>query len=60
MVIQPTFFREQVRMHLDSDLLTDAQQVEYLPKFVAGEALEVVKRNRGCTFNEIMKSWRNV
>ena len=50
------FFREQVRTHLESDLLTDAQQVEYLPKFVAGEALEVVKRNRGCTFNEIMKT----
>ena len=49
-------FREQVRTHLESDLLTDAQQVEYLPKFVAGEALKVVKRNRGCTFNEIMKT----
>ena len=48
------FFREQLRMHLESDLLTDAQQVEYLPIFVAGEALEVVKRNRGCPFNEIM------
>ena len=50
------FFREQGRTHLESDLLTDAQQVECLPKFVAGEALEVVKRNRGCTFNEIMKT----
>ena len=50
------FFREQVRTHLESDLLTDAQQVEYPPKFVAGEALEVVKRKRGCTFNEIMKT----
>ena len=50
------FFREQVRTHLESNPLTDAQQVEYLPKFVAGEALEVVKRNRGCTFNEIMKT----
>ena len=49
-------FRKQVRTHLESDLLTDAQQVEYLPKFVAGEALEVVKRNRGCTFNQIMKT----
>ena len=54
------FVREQVRTHLKRDLLTDAQRVEYLPKFEAGEALEVVKRNRGCTFNEIMKRWRNV
>ena len=38
------------------DLLTDAQRVEYFPKFVTGEALEVVNRNRGCSFNEIMKT----
>ena len=50
------FFREQMRTHLESDLLTDAQRVEYLPKFVTGEALEVVKRNRGCSFNDIMKT----
>lgn len=43
-------------MHLESDLLTDAQRVEYLPKFVTGEALEVVKRNRGCSFSDIMKT----
>ena len=30
--------------------------MEYLPKYVAGEALEVVKINRGCTFNEFMKT----
>ena len=50
------FFRDQIRTHLESDLLTDAQRVEYLPKFVTGEALEVVKRNRGCSFNDIMKT----
>ena len=44
------FFRDQMRIHLESDLLTDAQRVEYLPKFVTGEALEVVKRIRGCSF----------
>ena len=38
------------------DLLTDAQRVEYLPKFVTGEALEVVNENRGCSFNDIMKT----
>lgn len=40
-------FDDQIRTHLESNLLTDAQSVEYLPKFVTGEALEVVKRNRG-------------
>jgi len=45
-----------MRTHLESDLLTDAHRVEYLPKFVTGEALEVVKRNRGCSFNNIMKT----
>ena len=50
------FFCDQIRTHLESDLLTDAQRVEYLPKFVTGEALEVVKRNRGCSFNDIMKT----
>ena len=38
------------------DLRTDAQRVEYLPKFVTGEALEVVNGNRGCSFNDIMKT----
>ena len=33
-------FRDQICTHLESDLLTDAQRVEYLPKFVTGEALE--------------------
>ena len=41
---------------LKSDLLTDAQRVEYLPRFVTGEDLEVLKRNRGCSFNDIMKT----
>ena len=50
------FFRNQIRTHLFSDLLTDAQSIEYLLKFVTGEALEVVKRNRGCSFNDIMKT----
>ena len=28
------FFQQQIQTHLESDLLTDAQRVEYLPKFV--------------------------
>ena len=50
------FFQQQIKTHLESDLLTDAQRVEYLPKFVNGEALEVLKRNRGCSFSDIMKT----
>ena len=49
-------FRDQIRTHLESDLLTGAQRVEYLPKFVTGEALDVVKRNRGSSFKDIMKT----
>ena len=37
------FFRDQVRTHLESELLTNAQHVEYLPKFHKGEALEVIE-----------------
>ena len=50
-------FHDQIRTHLESNLLTDAQSVEYVPKFVSGEALEVVKRNRGCSFKDIMKTF---
>ena len=35
-------------------MLSDAQKVEYLPKFLCGEALEVVRRNRGCNFKTLM------
>ena len=30
--------------------------MEYLPKFVTGEALDVVKRNRGCSFSDVIKT----
>ena len=49
-------FREQIRTHLEGDLLTDAQRVKYLPKFVTGEALEVVKRKRGYSFSDIIET----
>ncbi|EDO31062.1 predicted protein [Nematostella vectensis] len=50
------FFREQIRTHFEGGFLTDAQRPEYLPKFVTGEALDVVKHNRGCSFEDIMKT----
>lgn len=37
-------------------MFTDVHRVEYLPKFVSGEALEVVKRNKGCSFCDIIKT----
>ena len=37
------FFSDQICAHLQSDLLTDAQLVEHLPKFVTVETLEVIK-----------------
>ena len=49
-------FREQTRTHLESELLTDAQRIEYLPKFLKGEALEVIERNRGCSYKDLMKT----
>ena len=48
------FFRDQVRIHLESELLTDAQRVMYLPKFLTGEGL--VNRNRGCSYEELLKT----
>ena len=51
------FFHDQIRTYLESNLLTDNQSVEYIPTFVTGEALEVVRRNRGCSFKDIMKTF---
>ena len=35
------FFTDQVRTHLESELLTDAQRIKYLPKFLKGKALSL-------------------
>ncbi|XP_028513775.1 uncharacterized protein LOC110239139 [Exaiptasia diaphana] len=48
------FLRKQLREHLETEHLSDAQRVEYLPKFLCGEALEVVKRNRGCSYQDLV------
>lgn len=50
------FFRDQVRTHLESELLTDAQRVEYLLKFLKGVAREVIERNRGCSYYDLMRT----
>ena len=37
-------------------LLTDVQQIEFLPKFVTGEACDVVARSAGCPYKDILAS----
>ena len=49
----PTF-RDRIRDNLEDNVLTDSQKVEFLPKFLAREPLEVVERVSGCTCNEII------
>ena len=49
----PTF-RDRIRDNLEDNVLTDSQKVEFLPKFLAHEPLEVAERVSGCTYNEII------
>ena len=39
--------------------MSDAQRVEYLPKFLYGDALEVVRRNRSCSYDDLIKTLKN-
>lgn len=48
-------FRNCIRDNLQDGLLTDAQKVEFLPKFLSGEAYEVVERASGCSYDDIVK-----
>ena len=48
-------FRNRLRDNLEDDILSDSQKVEFLPKFLSGEALEVVERVTGCTYPVIIK-----
>jgi hypothetical protein len=48
------FLRKQLKEHLETELLSDAQRVEYLSKFLCGDALEVIKRNRGCSYKDLV------
>ena len=38
---------------LEDGLLSDAQKIEFLPKFVTGEAYNVVERSAGCSYEDI-------
>ncbi|XP_068729088.1 uncharacterized protein [Montipora capricornis] len=47
-------FRRRVRDNLEDGLLSDAQRIEFLPKFVSGKAYEVVERSVGCSYDDII------
>ncbi|XP_050394835.1 uncharacterized protein LOC126812470 [Patella vulgata] len=47
-------FRERIRNHLEDGLLTDQQKIEFLPKFLDGEALGVMERASGCSYIAIV------
>ena len=47
-------FRRRIRDNLEEGSLTDAQQIEFLPKFVTGEAYDVVARSAGCPYEDIV------
>ena len=42
-------FRKRIRDDLEDGLLSDAQKIEFLPKFVTGDAYDVVARSAGCS-----------
>ena len=49
----PTFRKRLIDI-LEDGVLNDSQKVEFLPKFVAGEAYETVKRATGCSYPDII------
>ena len=46
--------RRRIRDNLEDGLLSDAQKIEFLPKFVTGEAYDVVARSEGCSYEYIV------
>ena len=47
-------FRKRLIDTLENGVLNGSQKVEFLPKFVAGEAYETVKRATGCSYPDII------
>ena len=39
---------------LEDGLLSDAQKIEFIPKFVTGEAYDVVERSARCSYENIV------
>ncbi|KAK3713404.1 hypothetical protein QZH41_006393, partial [Actinostola sp. cb2023] len=52
-------FKNRLRDNLEDGLLTDSQKVEFLPKFVSGEAYEVIERASGCSYKDIVNILEN-
>ena len=46
----PTF-RNRLRDNLEDNILSDSQKLEFLPKFLSGEAYEVTERVAGCSYD---------
>ncbi|CAB4008456.1 Hypothetical predicted protein [Paramuricea clavata] len=49
----PTF-RKRLIDNLEDGVLNDSQKIEFLPKFVSGDAYETVKRVAGCSYPDII------
>ena len=47
-------FRDRLRDNLEDGILTDSQKLEFLPKYLAGEAYEVVERVSGCSYEAVL------
>ena len=47
-------FRRRIEDNLEDGFLSDAKKIEFLPKFVTGEAYDVVSRSAGCSYEDIV------
>ena len=50
----PTF-RNRVGDNLEDGILNDSQKLEFLPRFLSGEACEVVERVSGCSYDSVLR-----
>ena len=50
----PTF-RNRLRDNLEDGILNDSQKLEFFPKFLSGEAYEVVERVSGCSYDSVLR-----
>lgn len=49
----PTF-RDRLRDNLENGILADSQKLKFLPKFLTGEAYEVIERMLGCSYDVVL------
>ena len=50
----PTF-RNRLRDNLEDGILNDSEKLEFLRKFLSGEAYEVVERVSGCSYDSVLR-----